>query len=298
MDFFHVTEWANEALDKVRIATAGKAVKEYERRKAELAEAEKQAAEAADTIRQNRISAEKELSRMPNRGRPSRRKKELLAFLAETAPTEEAAAKDARRPGRPAKERLSEEHQELLDSLWKDVSAVRGAKHALGHNPENRTSNQNDTVKLIENSYPDLYKALQMKEGLRLILHMKDHEQAAAALSQWIDDAGSCNLQPMVKLSEKIQRHYDNIINAIAYRVNSAKSESTNTTIKTLIKMARGFRNLDNMTALIYLKCSDLVIPLNNRIQPSAEFLAKQRDAANARRRAREEEKRMQIAAA
>ncbi|MCR5772911.1 MAG: transposase, partial [Butyrivibrio sp.] len=45
---------------------------------------------------------------------------------------------------------------------------------------------------------------------------------------------------------------------------NSAKSESTNTTIKGLIKLARGFRNLDNMITLIYLKCSDIVVPLCN----------------------------------
>lgn len=54
-------------------------------------------------------------------------------------------------------------------------------------------------------------------------------------------------------------------------QANSAKSEAVNTTIKVLIKMARGFRNIGNMIALIYLKCSDLVIPLHNRPQMSAE---------------------------
>jgi hypothetical protein len=68
--------------------------------------------------------------------------------------------------------------------------------------------------------------------------------------------------------------------------------------IKALVKMARGFRNLDNMKALIYLKCSDIVVPLHNRIQPSAEYQLVMLAMATARRRNREEAKRMQASAA
>ena len=94
----------------------------------------------------------------------------------------------------------------------------------------------------------------------------------------------------MEELSEKIVRHRENILNSILYQANSAKSEAVNTTIKFLIKMARGFRNLDNMIALIYLKCSDLVIPLHNRPQMTAEKAAATRKAANERRRHRQSE--------
>ena len=89
---------------------------------------------------------------------------------------------------------------------------------------------------------------------------------------------------------ESIARHRENILNSILYQANSAKSEAVNTTIKFLIKMARGFRNLDNMIALIYLKCSDLVIPLHNRPQMTAEKAAATRKAANERRRHRQSE--------
>ena len=58
--------------------------------------------------------------------------------------------------------------------------------------------------------------------------------------------------------------------------------------IKYLIKLARGFRTLENMFALIYLKCSDIIIPLCNRLQPSIEYIRKQKDRALERKRARE----------
>ena len=117
----------------------------------------------------------------------------------------------------------------------------------IGHNPENRTELQIEKIHMIENSYPDLYRAYQLKEGLRLILHIKDHELAKHELDIWIEKAKSCGLKPMSELADKIERHRTNILNSIQYQANSAKSESANTTIKYLIKLARGFRTLENL---------------------------------------------------
>ena len=70
---------------------------------------------------------------------------------------------------------------------------------------------------------------------------MRDPEQAATELAKWIDDAKNTGLRPMKELADKIEnRHKENILNAIKCQANSAKSESTNTTIKGLIKLARG----------------------------------------------------------
>ena len=121
------------------------------------------------------------------------------------------------------------------------------------------------------------------------MLHMKDSELAAIKLDEWLMDARESGLAPMEHLAEKIEGHRKSILNAVACQANSSKSEATNATIKVLIKMARGFRNLANMTVLIYLKCSDLVVPLRNRIQRTAEQAAMMRERANACRHAREE---------
>ena len=331
IDFFHVVEWANEKLDKVRTATAAKASREYEQRKEEFRKVEAEAAEAAEAARQQRIAAEAELKSMPKRGRPSKHKQELLDFLAsleeavqtETLEQQRAAAKaelaampkhgrpsrrkqdllaflegrleslptrtsPSKKKGRPRKEPFTPEHQEILDQLESRAKAIKGSKHALGHNPENCSDYQADKIKLIENDYPDLYRAYQLKEALRLILHMKDEKQAAIELDQWITDASESGLGPMVELSEKISRHKANILNSVRCHANSAKSEAVNTTIKVLIKMARGFRNTGNLIALIYLKCSDIVIPLYNRLQMSSEKAAAARKTANELRKRRQ----------
>ena len=150
-----------------------------------------------------------------------------------------------------------------------------------------------DKLRLIEESYPNVYHAYQMKEQLRIILHMKDLKTATIELDKWIEKAIQSNIKPFEELAEKIQRHRGNILNSIELQVNSSRSEATNTTIKSLIATARGFRNLDNMFALIYLRCSDIVVPLHNRYQPSAEKQKELRELQNMHKKLREEEKRM-----
>ena len=282
IDFFHVTEWANATLDSVRSNTAATARREYAKQKEAFRRQE------ADLAR-HRCEAEKELASMPKRGRPSKRRKELEAFLREQEVLATLTDTQTSSPGRPPKEQFSSEHQEILDTLSQRAKDIKGSRYALGHNPENRTENQTEKLKLIENSYPDLYRAYQLKETLRLVLHLKDDTLAAEELDKWVTDAASSGLKPMEELTEKIQRHRENILNSIRFQANSAKSEATNTTIKALIKIARGFRNLENMKALIYLKCSDLLIPLNNRPQPSAEKRKAMRLKAAQQRRSRQE---------
>ena len=300
IDFFHVAQWINKALDEVRISTAAKAKREYNNLRAEYIKAEAEAAEAAKKANQDYQDALRELAKMPRRGRPSARKLELISFIAEYEATQVQTLENSqpRSVGRPKKVQLTPEHEASLKELSDRIDDFKGAKFALGHNPENCTTNQIEKLQLIENNYPDLYRAYQLKEALRLILHMEDPEQAATELAKWIDDAKNSGLKPMVELADKIEnRHKENILNAIKCHANSAKSESTNTTIKGLIKLARGFRNLDNMIALIYLKCSDIVVPLCNRPQPSAEYLARKRSRANKLRRLREEQRHREFVA-
>ena len=291
IDFFHVVEWANEALDTVRVSTAKKANCEYEALKEQYRREEAEEAAALEALKTAYEEAIKELTAMPKRGRPSNRRHELEAFIGEYEHMMQITWIEPPKIGRPRKERFSHEHQQVLKEYEDRAKDIKGSKHALGHRPENCTASQYDKIKLIENSYPDLYRAYQLKEALRLILHMKDHEQAAVELDAWISEASGCGLKAIEELSEKIARHRINILNSVRLQSNSAKSESANTTIKTLIKVARGFRNMDNLIAFIYLKCSDLVIPLNNRYQPDAGKAKELRDRANDLRRKREEAK-------
>ena len=69
----------------------------------------------------------------------------------------------------------------------------------------------------------------------------------------------------MVELNKRIRRHKEHILNTIRLGISNARIEATNNKIKLIVRKAYGFRNIQNMLDMVYLVCSDLVIPLPNR---------------------------------
>ena len=281
----------NDALDQTRRSLARKAQQEYERTKDRIDREIQEQKRAEQAAKEGYINAQRELRILKcRRGRPSKRRIELEAKIAayeEEFNRIEPLSGERGRRGKYTGEQLS-----MLDALEQNASQIKGVKYALTMNSEDVQEQNQSRIDLIAASYPDLYRAYQLKERLRIILHLKDPYLAEKELRKWIDDARNSELQYFVPLADKIERHIANILRSIQCHANSAKSEATNTTIQALIKTARGFRNLDNMFALIMLRCSDIVIPLNNRYRPDVELQGRKRELANQRRADRENARR------
>ena len=285
IDPFHVTEWLNKALDVTRSKARSDAAAQAAELKKEFLDADTKLSKQAEAVNNELTRAREELDAMPRKGRPSKRKKELILYIAELEKqledlthsevpivTEEykAACEGLAampKKGRPSKRKdyllsivsiyetgtaasksmLSLVHQKILDDMEQQARSIKNAKYALGKNPENLTEAQQDKLKLIESTCPVLFKAYQLKERIRAILHMRDVSLAEIELDKWNVSAATCGVPAFEKLSEKIQRHREHILNTVRYHLNSAQSEATNCSIKAMIATARGFRNLDNM---------------------------------------------------
>ena len=301
IDPFHVTMWVTDAMDAVRKHLVNQAKREYDKLYKQCETDIRQAANAIKEARARKSEAEAELLTMPRRGRPSKRKIELKTLIESIEieiknimDTLSGAEFDA--TGKKKTIKLRPEDETILEELKEKRKALKNSKHALGHAPEKCTKSQSDKIKMIENSYPELYLAYQEKEALRIILHMRDPELAINELAKWIEETKKSSLKQMRDIAKKIDSWRTEIINSITYRGNSAKSEATNTTIKCLIATGRGFRNIDNLISLILLKCSDLRIPLRNRAQMSEEYARAKRAQEAERRREKQEQKRSQYA--
>jgi transposase len=139
------------------------------------------------------------------------------------------------------------------------------AKYAVLKNPENLTEGQQAKLEFIAKCDKRLYRAYLLKEDLRLIFHLP-FEQAGAELEKWLSWARRCRIPQFVKLYKKIKRHADAILATIKYGLSNSLIESMNNKIKLTIRMAYGFRNIDNMLALIMLRCSDIQLALPGRL--------------------------------
>jgi len=142
---------------------------------------------------------------------------------------------------------------------------IKGSTYALGKAPEHLTANQQLRLEMIAKEDPRLYRAYRIKEKLRLLLKLKTVDEAAKELKDWLWWASHSRIPSICELSKKVRRHREHILNAIRLGLSNARIESTNNKIKLIIRKAYGFRNIENLLDMVYLVCSNLVIPLPNR---------------------------------
>ena len=142
---------------------------------------------------------------------------------------------------------------------------IKNSAYALGKAPEHLTEQQQTRISMIAENNNRLYRAYRMKEMLRLLLKIKDTDEAEAALKRWLWWASHSRIPVFKELYLKIKRHREHILNAIRLGMSNARIEATNNKIKLIVRKAYGFRNIQNMLDMVYLVCSDLTIQLPNR---------------------------------
>ena len=108
---------------------------------------------------------------------------------------------------------------------------------------------------------PALPRSWQLKELLRTLLHQLAG-QAEGELKRWINWASHSRIPGIVELCRKIRRRRDDILRTIRPDHSNARLEAFNNRIKATIRMAYGFHHVDNLIAMIKLRCSGLPIRL------------------------------------
>jgi transposase len=116
-------------------------------------------------------------------------------------------------------------------------------------------------MEMLIKSDPRLYRAYLLKEKLRLVFRFS-HDEAVQELDKWLAWAQRCRIKEFVELSKKIRRHKTAILATIKNGLTNARIEAINNKIKVTIRMGYGFRNIDNLIALVRLKCGGVdVVP-------------------------------------
>jgi transposase len=133
------------------------------------------------------------------------------------------------------------------------VKALTGARLALLKNPEDLTENQHAKLQWIALTDPDLHRAYQLKEGLRLVFKLP-LEQATDALDNWIDMARTSGIGLFATLSRQITRHRASILAAIEHHMSNGRIESVNGKIRLITRVAFGFASPQALIALAMLR--------------------------------------------
>jgi transposase len=109
-----------------------------------------------------------------------------------------------------------------------------------------------------------LYRALLLKEQLRLVFHLEGDE-AKALRGHWLGRAVRCRIRAFVELGTKIRRYLAAIHAALDHGLSNGLVESTNTKIRLLTCTAFGFRSPEALIVLALLDGGGYRPPLPGR---------------------------------
>ena len=154
-------------------------------------------------------------------------------------------------------------NQARRDGDGKAAKRLRAVRYAVLKNPEDLTDRQEKTLDAIGNTDPkgQLYRAWRLKELLRTPLR-HPVEQAEGEPDHWVFWASHSRIPEIVELSKKIRRRRPDILRTIGSGYSNARLEAFNNRIKVAIRMAYGFRHVNNLIALVMLRCGGLDIRL------------------------------------
>lgn len=139
------------------------------------------------------------------------------------------------------------------------TETMKGLKYAVPQEPRRPDRTAIRSLETLGDTDPkgQLYRSWQLKELLRTLPH-QPVGQAEAELKRWIFRAPHNRIPEIVELCRKIRRRRDDILGTIGPGYSNARLEAFNNKIKATIRMAYGFRHVDNLIAMIKLRCSGL----------------------------------------
>jgi transposase len=161
------------------------------------------------------------------------------------------------RTGRRGRPRRNEVAPEVAEELRARASSIKGSRYALVKNPEDLTERQREKLAEVRRAGGRLFRAWDLKEDLRAVFRADDAADAEALLGAWLHAAAYCRIKPVVEVEKKVRKRRADVIAAVELGIGNGRVESINQKIKVTIRMGYGFRNINNLVALVMLKCSD-----------------------------------------
>jgi transposase len=141
----------------------------------------------------------------------------------------------------------------------KDNPLLKSSRYSFLMNPDNLTKKQALHLETLTSTNLRTAKVYQMKLVFQDIYrYVRCPEQARLAIQKFLVWADRSRLDPIRKFSKTVKNHMDGILRYFTSRLTSGAMEGINSRIQTIKRRARGFRNMDNFIAMIYLEMADL----------------------------------------
>jgi len=162
----------------------------------------------------------------------------------------------------------------VIQALNKAQDAVRrmehkqnplltGSRYIWLKNPANLTAKQKEQLETLRYENLRTAKVYQMKLTFQDIYRIiREPLAAEEAIKKWLSWAVRSRLEPIKDFAQMVKTHFPGIMRYFTSRLTTGTMEGINSRIQEIKRRARGFRNIDNFIAMIYLEAAGLKLEL------------------------------------
>jgi transposase len=138
----------------------------------------------------------------------------------------------------------------------------KAARTALRTGAERLDDDQRALIARIRRSRYRLWRAWELKEQFRALYRNIEPDDARAYLKAWCTAALRSRIPAFKTLVKRIRKHFDGIVAAVEWGLSNSRLEGINAKIRLINNRAHGHRNIDALTASIYLCLGGITITL------------------------------------
>ena len=158
---------------------------------------------------------------------------------------------------------LNEAQDKVRRAEQKENPLLKKSRYLWLMNPNSLTEKQEQQLGVLQTQNLKTAEAYRMKLTFQEIYReIKDPEIAEKAINEWLVMAEKSEIEPIVKFTEMIRKHFDGIMRYFTSKLTSGAMEGLNSRIQNIKRRARGFRNIDNFISMIYLSFAGLELDL------------------------------------
>jgi transposase len=139
--------------------------------------------------------------------------------------------------------------------------SLKSTRWPLLKKPWNLTRRERQKLSDLQRNNRRIYRAYLLKESFQQIYDAPSVTQADDLFSEWYAWARRSCLEPFRKFAATIKSHWPAVRRFLEVKLTNAIVEGTNSKIRMISHRAFGFHSAAALIAMIYLNCSNIVVP-------------------------------------
>ena len=155
---------------------------------------------------------------------------------------------------------VNEAVDDVRKAEQKEAPQLKRTRYLWLKNENNLTVAQKKEFQTLKDSHLKTGRAYRLKLAMQEVW-TTPHIFADVYLREWMNWATRSQLQPMVDLAKTVKRHEEGILRWFHSHMTNGLLEGINGLVQASKRRARGYRNVDNLIAMVYMVANKMHMP-------------------------------------